>query len=401
MEQITNSILLTHWKFKLFIFKLSAKKFIEYSKIERRYDNMNKNIEVNQLWVQRKLNLEKVKKIRSYILEKDSTIPASFIVNICTNDNYNEKFKTNSSIEDNLITLNWKDLIVIDWQHRLAALDYNTYKFDWKYDELSESEKNKLDEMEVIIVGYKDISLIDMADIFITINYNQKRVSKSIIYDLLNLVESDFYNITTSQEDRFFWWVSHKEFRAASIVDDLNEDSNSYWNNLIKVEWWKWRTIEKWSFVENLAKLFNKNRIFWNDKISNSDIYYILCNFYNIFLETIYYNSKNDLKNINNKLEDNYIDIYNEFRNPDYFLAKPSWVWIILDENIFDRIVKKTFDFDKREYKLNEFNKIIKNLNLSHFLVNNPEYNFKWKLSSRAWYKEVVNYLSKKLIIND
>jgi len=390
MLPIRNLIKINQWPNFLFIFSLKAKDFLFFSKIERSRE-WEKNIK-NKKGFQRKLDLKRVSRIRDYLLSDNSYIPTNFIVNICTEDHNDVDFKSKAKITNNsLIELNSEnDLLVIDWQHRLAALDYINYnsELNWswiRFKELSNKDREKLDNYEVIITWYLNISRIEMAKVFITINNNQKKVNKSVIFDLLHISWKDIDNLDQETEEILMAWLTLEQIKATSIIEELYENNKSYWYNAVNYEWGRLKTIELWSFVEHLSLalwkyrfLNNENFIYHERRVETIDL------FYKKLIDSIFQEKKEG---------DVLISKYDQFIDKNCILSKASWVWIIFNKDIFDKVLELSLDGDIINEKYLE--KIFLNFNENDFLSTNPEY--KWKLSSKAWYSEIIKILSNKI----
>lgn len=380
---------LTQWNQNLFVFSLKAKDLLKFSSIEntRNIDNQK-----NKKGFQRKLDLKRVEKIRKYLLNINSDIPTNFIVNICTNNNLNEDFKWNSIANNNQIELFEKwDILIIDWQHRLAALNYKSYNEHTeglvKFKVLKTEEKEKLDNYEILITWYKDLWKIDMARIFITINNNQKKVSKSVIFDLLNIKDSDLWNIDANTEKILLSWLTIEQIRATEIIEELNSNVKSYWNNVVNYEWWKTKNVELWSFVEHLSIALKDGRFLGRQIYSDFNERVRVINlFYNSLINTVY-------KDTYNK-DWEYITKYEQFIDRACILSKPSWVWIIFHNQFFDKILDNSLDWNNNIDEL-KLQSLFQNFKPVDFLTTNIEY--KWKLASKSWYKEVVDILISKI----
>lgn len=389
MRKINNFLKLKQWNTDLFVFSLKAKDLLQFSSIENSRDKENIK---NKKWFQRKLDFKRVEKIRKYLLNNNSDIPTNFIVNICTEENINEGFSGKSVFKGNEIILSEKwDLLIIDWQHRLAALnyiDYNEKNAEWvKFKELKPEEKDKLDNFEILITGYKDLWKIDMARIFITINNNQKKVSKSVIFDLLNIKDSDLWDIDKNTEKILLSWLSIEQIKATEIIEELNTNIKGYWNGVINYEWWKTKNIELWSFVEHLSFALKENRFLWENKYADFNERVKIINlFYNNFINTVYSDKYND--------DWEYITRYEQFIDKTCILSKPSWVWIVFSKDFFDKILKLSLD-KNGEINENTLQDIFKNFVSFDFSTKNESY--KWKLASRSWYKEVIDILTSKI----
>ncbi|MCK9272663.1 DGQHR domain-containing protein [Candidatus Gracilibacteria bacterium] len=390
MLPIRNLIKINQGPNFLFIFSLKAKDFLFFSKIERSREG-EKNIK-NKKGFQRKLDLKRVSRIRDYLLSDNSYIPTNFIVNICTEDHNDVDFKSKAKITNNsLIELNSEnDLLVIDGQHRLAALDYINYNSELngsgiRFKELSNKDREKLDNYEVIITGYLNISRIEMAKVFITINNNQKKVNKSVIFDLLHISGKDIDNLDQETEEILMAGLTLEQIKATSIIEELYENNKSYWYNAVNYEGGRLKTIELGSFVEHLSLalgkyrfLNNENFIYHERRVETIDL------FYKKLIDSIFQEKKEG---------DVLISKYDQFIDKNCILSKASGVGIIFNKDIFDKVLELSLDGDIINEKYLE--KIFLNFNENDFLSTNPEY--KGKLSSKAGYSEIIKILSNKI----
>jgi DGQHR domain-containing protein len=129
------------------------------------------------LGIQRPLSVKRVEEIGEYVNYYDSSFPSSIIVAIDENyvsyrdgilhvRNFREgEDKPSTAIRD--------IARVLDGQHRIAGL-----------------ENFKGDKFDVIVTIFVGADLADQAYIFATVNLEQKRVSKSLAYDLFALARS-------------------------------------------------------------------------------------------------------------------------------------------------------------------------------------------------------------------
>lgn len=138
--------------------------------------------------VQRRLSPERAKKIGEYIDSTEATFPNTIILsaNFDLDDNYEEEENARWSITERSdgcyllrIPSEKKLASVVDGQHRLAGFDF-TGKADRQ-------------EMQLPCAVFLDLPKAYQANIFATINFNQKRVDKSLAYQLFGyeLDESD------------------------------------------------------------------------------------------------------------------------------------------------------------------------------------------------------------------
>lgn len=145
--------------------------------------------------IQRPYKVSRSREIADYIEEEDSTLPNNIIVSL------NSKFieYNNGGLE----ILPEKDVaFVIDGQHRLRAFKYTDKQ-----------------QFELPVSGFVDLSLAEIAEIFVKINYYQKPVSKSLVFDLLGISEEIFPEFV----------------EAHKVTKILNETVGSPWFDSIKM----------------------------------------------------------------------------------------------------------------------------------------------------------------------
>lgn len=145
--------------------------------------------------IQRPFKESRSKEIAEYIDTEDSVLPNNIIVSL------NSKFV---NFNNGFLEIDQKEKIafVIDGQHRLRAFKYAS-KGDF----------------ELPVSSFIDLSLSEIAEIFVKINYNQKPVSKSLVYDLLGISPEIF----------------PQYYEAHEITKVLNETVVSPWFGLIKM----------------------------------------------------------------------------------------------------------------------------------------------------------------------
>jgi DNA phosphorothioation-associated DGQHR protein 1 len=134
---------------------------------------------LKMLGIQRRLSPERAKKIGEYIDSKEATFPNTIILsaNFDPDDNYEEDESARWSVSERpdgcfflTIPSQKKLASVIDGQHRLAGFDFAI-------------EANRK-EMQLPCAVFLDLPKAYQANIFATINFNQKRVDKSLAYQL-------------------------------------------------------------------------------------------------------------------------------------------------------------------------------------------------------------------------
>ena len=191
---------------------------------------------------QRNLNRSRVNEIADYSRKENAMFPTPIIVSI-----------TSSVVTTNIIDNDVNKLIIdfskikeqndyfsiLDGQHRLAGI-----------------EKSKLsDKFNLLVMIIFDTTPEIDADIFITINKNQKPVNKSLVYDLFGL-SSD---------------LSPEKY-AHEIVKQINEDNHSLLENHIKMLGYKTDdlknpNITQGAIMDQLMPLISKKTSEDNERI--------------------------------------------------------------------------------------------------------------------------------------
>ncbi|EDN68195.1 conserved hypothetical protein [Beggiatoa sp. PS] len=150
--------------------------------------------------VQRTLNKSRIKHIKEFVL-KDGVFPNGVILNWTSDELF--QFKDNQ-LE---ITLGHRMAQLLDGQHRIAGIKEALKK------------KPELGEIEIPTVFTKKLDTQHCAQIFLSINTEQKPVPKSLVYDL--------YAIAFPDRD-------YTIERATDIAITLNTDENSPYRDYIK-----------------------------------------------------------------------------------------------------------------------------------------------------------------------
>jgi DGQHR domain-containing protein len=160
--------------------------------------------------IQRPYKEQRSKDIAAYIDTEESVLANDIIVNIELEKNglelkdiYDEK---NNAINDKLLktksSTSKKIAFVIDGQHRLRAFEYSTKK-----------------DYPLVVAALIDLSLAEVAELFVKINYYQKPVNKSLVLDLLGISADIFPQ----------YYILH------NVVLKLNEDIASPFYQKIKM----------------------------------------------------------------------------------------------------------------------------------------------------------------------
>lgn len=156
---------------------------------------------------QRELDEDREREIARYVNSVECAIPNSIVLgaNISEEGNLIDKDGKWFVNEDEngtctlIIPKEKKMASIIDGQHRLAGCMVSDRK-----------------DLELLCAVYLDLPLPYQAYLFASINANQKKVSKSLAYEL--------YGFGSDNEDKFLW---SPEKLAVSIVRKLNFDKGS------------------------------------------------------------------------------------------------------------------------------------------------------------------------------
>lgn len=145
-----------------YVGKMDSKTLINISKVHRRGINDSRN------GIQRELQINRAKEIANYCKDPDAAFPTPIVLSINSDDIQIEK-----KIED-IYTLSFNEnhpiAEILDGQHRIEGIK-NSQNF----------------ETEMMIAIMFDLSEEEKAYVFSTINSNQKKVDKSLIYDLFEI----------------------------------------------------------------------------------------------------------------------------------------------------------------------------------------------------------------------
>ena len=151
--------------------------------------------------VQRILNQGRISSIKSFALN-DGDFPASIVLNWVGEDAL--------YLEDGKITIPDapRAAQILDGQHRVAGLKEAI------------QEKADLAGQTVPVAIYDRLSTVDCANIFLSINTEQRPVPRSLVFDLYGIASEDL--------------VDQAAVRARDIAMALDEDGQAY-SNLIKL----------------------------------------------------------------------------------------------------------------------------------------------------------------------
>lgn len=202
------------------------------------------SIEEREKGVQRPLSVKRCKDVAKFI----ETEKAIFANNIILNLPPEAYFE--SEVNGGILHIpdEEKTAWIVDGQHRLFGFEYTDKKFD------------------LLCSAFINLDIKSEADIFITINKEQKGISASVIYDLLPLTKNaDFLKL-----------------RSQSLVREFNEDPDSPWYNEIKMLGVGKGLVSQAAFAKNLEKLINPAAgalAIYNENTQ----YSILRNYFNAF----------------------------------------------------------------------------------------------------------------------
>ncbi len=161
--------------------------------------------------VQRAYNKKRSREIAAFVETEDACLANNIIINLelealglCLGDVYDASGGTLDIARlrqaaagvssGRLPPLKGKCAFVVDGQHRLRAFEFV-----------------KRRHFSLVVTALIDLSLAEVAELFVQINYNQKPVNKSLVFDLLGISKNVFPE----------YYELHK------LAVDLNEDVNS------------------------------------------------------------------------------------------------------------------------------------------------------------------------------
>lgn len=180
---------------------LSFYNFVINSKELREIAYVSRREMGNPKGYQRYLSETRLKEVGDYIKKKTAVFPNNLILNF---DSGRAEVHLDPEGSTGVIEIkNVPDSAwVIDGQHRLWGFKYSDGK-----------------EFDLLVSAFIGMQISGQATTFRTINAEQKGVSTSLIYDLIDLTKDASYELTTLHD----------------ITKALNEDSDSPWNGQIKM----------------------------------------------------------------------------------------------------------------------------------------------------------------------
>ncbi len=142
--------------------KMPAKDLLKITKVNRRIES--------EFGIQRDLSIQRTREIASYCEDPDATFPTPIILSITSS-------KTEQIIPGDILSFQYNDEDafgeILDGQHRVSGI-----------------KENGVINMDLIVILMFDLTQEQKAYVFSTINSNQMKVDKSLIYDLFELSET-------------------------------------------------------------------------------------------------------------------------------------------------------------------------------------------------------------------
>jgi len=193
--------------------------------------------------IQRILDPDRRRKIGQYIKKPQACFPNTIIISLSKQAKFDSDKDGTGTIS---IPHRKGEAFILDGQHRLYGFDDAGGK-----------------EFDLVISAFIDLRTELQAHIFRTINGEQKRVNKSLVYDLLSLDKDT--------ED-------FKTMRCHALIRELYEDKDSPWFHSISVTGPKEEgIISQANLMSYLLRLFSsRGGLFSNENYSNYNIQYNL-----------------------------------------------------------------------------------------------------------------------------
>lgn len=212
--------------------------------------------ENNEKGIQRRTDLKRIKDIKEFVKESTGVIfptPIVLSLNVFTNETFENQYEIDPE-KNKLYFSNQVEFTIIDGQHRLAGLAE------------AFSETNRDIEMPITLIPNADLSVA--TQFFIDINGNQRKVNRSVIYDL-------YENITNKEIDET------KEY--VNAVKILNSRDTSPLFGRVKMLGTGTGTISQ-SFLVDYLKIIFKD---FDDKyINTQDIYSMMFIYFTVIQDT-------------------------------------------------------------------------------------------------------------------
>lgn len=159
-----------------YVFKVPVKEILPLYYVAVRGKNDEKAA------VQRVLSVKRIGEISNYVLSGNMFLN-TFILNWANDKNH-------LAINENELKIPKipASLQVLDGQHRLAGI------------ERACEQSTEIGEKDILVVLTNNLSTTEAAEVFLNINYEQKQVPKSLVYDLFGELRDPEYNINRARE---------------------------------------------------------------------------------------------------------------------------------------------------------------------------------------------------------
>jgi DGQHR domain-containing protein len=226
------SLIVQQGKHSFYTFVLSVAQLAEICYVARRKEGVTTNASYQRL-----LDTKRATAISKYI-EAGGTLPTNIIVNFNSKQQIIYNDKSNTLTFPKVADSAW----IIDGQHRfygamLLIESLTTHIVGSSY--------------QFLVAAFVGLDSIQQARIFIDINSHQQGVSKSLLYDLMNLFESENDN----QEEYYF-------ARASDIVKRFGTDPESpFFERISFILDRKQGKISQAAFVDALVPLIRKGGV--------------------------------------------------------------------------------------------------------------------------------------------
>lgn len=224
--------------------KIDSKILVNYSRVNPR-DKDN--------GIQRQYSIKRVKEIANYCKDPDATFPTPIIVSITTEkilDEINTVDFSEEKVEDIKKSIIRSELI--KKTNDGISIDLSGLKTGQKVFEIIDGQHRVLGieeaqnfSCQLVVVLMIDLTEEEKAYIFSTINSNQTKVDKSLIYDLFDLSKT------------------RSPFKTAHyIARNMNTETNSPFKNKLKMlgkKEYQESTLSQGTFVFGILKLISKD----------------------------------------------------------------------------------------------------------------------------------------------
>lgn len=207
--------------------KMQAKTLLQMAHVPVRYPGTRRGI-------QRLTDVRRLREIARYIRQEQAVFPNSIIVNFTHDvkvtqvDSYPELYWLD-------IPLAPKTAVIIDGQHRLLGI--------------GESEL----ELEILVTAFIDIPESRQAAIFRDINFYQRKVNKSLMYDLFRVAKDAEYPL----------------MRAGDLTERLNEEGPL--QGLIKMTGVGPGVVTQTPFIETVQRFLQDGGVFREPEYDGED----------------------------------------------------------------------------------------------------------------------------------